>query len=185
MDDRVEKIIKNHLSEFDHFEKVDTDLMWNDFERRRSGNRQEKKYLFAINKWYAIAASIALVVGCALFFQFQEEDHKYLIVNNLEEFDQGLAQYQETLVSSMDSYMAVMKSLNLDLKDYPDIAESLDQVERLAMSYQNDLNQYGPDPKIIKAILKCTKQKVKLYEMLLYQVELKSYHEKKNEKFKI
>ena len=185
MSDHLENKIKDQLAELDSIEKLDIDLMWDDFRRRRTPQNPAKKAFLINARWYAIAASITLLVSFFIFIQSDKNPNKYLIVSNLDEVDEDLAHYQNSLVLSMDAYASTLKSMNVKLEDFPDIEESLDQVERLAISYQNDLKKYGPDPKIIKAILKCSKQKVELYEILLYQLEIKNYHEKKSEKFKI
>jgi len=185
MNDPFEKKIRDHLDEFDQMEALDKDLMWSHFERKRQLGKTNKIHFKLNNGWFAVAASITALLACLIIFQNQNKVHKNLIVNNLEHLDEGLVEYQASLVSSMDSYASTIKSLDVRFEEFPEISESLDQVERLAKSYQIDLKQYGPDPKIIKAILKCAKQKVELYEMLLYQIEIKKYHEKKNEKFKV
>ena len=175
--DKVEDYIKSNRDAFKHIEPLDTDLMWSEFENRRNEKKNKVIQLWNV-KWTSIAASLALLISAYTCFHHFSSQSDSFVINDLENIDHSLVGYQESMLSSLETYDESLQNMGVEWNDYPDVLESLDQLERLAESYQRDLKKYGPQPKILKSILKCTKQKIRIYEILINQIELKRYHEK-------
>ena len=142
----------------------------------------QPKLIFIWRKW-AVAASVLFTISLAAYFLTQPKDSNVAFVEKLELIDPQLADYQKNLLATLNHQKNLIKSLNIAPTDYQDIFQQLEELESIIQQYQADSNQYGPNRKIIKALLKCAKQKIRLYEILLFEIDLNEHSKQlENEK---
>ena len=173
MSKELEKFIKANADTFNQVEQPDVEQFWSEFQEGRKPRR-------SIKRWYglSIAASILLLLSLFFFHQPEPVEQDIAFIENLEEIDPQLAEYQAMLVSTLALQDSTIQALDIDSTKYEDIYLQLQELDELTQKYREDLKRYGPEKKIIKSLLKCSKQRIRLYELLLYEVELNSYHEK-------
>lgn len=181
MSDNFENYIKNNLDEFDSVESPDVDEFWNEFQ-----DEPGQKKIVRLWPVLVIAASIILLIGLFFFNPNKPTtDTAQWAIQNLKQNDPHLADYQAMLVSTMYQQDSLIKSLNVSPTEHQDIYQSLADLEEMEKEYMADLALDGSNEKIILALFKCAKQRIRLYELILYQLELKDYHEKLEHKIEI
>jgi len=171
MSESLDDFIKDNLSELDRMEEPDAEQFWADFQ-------QGKKPVW---KPLAVAASLLLLIG---FFIFQptEPSEDPLALENLRNIDPQLAESHAILVSMLAEQDSLIKTMNIAPEEYQDIYDQLKELDKVTAKYKEDLKKYGPDRKIIKSLLECSKRRIKLYELLLHEIELKNYYDELDKK---
>ena len=171
MNDSFEDFIKDNLRELDQVEQPDTEQFWLEFQK---GKKPAKR--FGLWKPMAIAASLLFLIG---FFAFPSKtvSEDPMALENLRKIDPQLAEYQALLVSALAEQDSLLKTMNIATEEYQDIYDQLKELDQVTAKYREDLKKYGPDRKIIKNLLECSKRRIKLYELLLHEIELKTYYD--------
>ncbi|MEL6865869.1 MAG: hypothetical protein AAFP19_15695 [Bacteroidota bacterium] len=173
MNKEFDRFIQDHSADFDQVEQPDAEAFWEDFESKHL-HRSKGQWIQPV---LAIAASMAIALSAYFLHHQPVAENDPMAIENLYEIDPQLAEYQTLLTTMLAIQDSTIKSLNIDLKDYPDIQKQLKELDELTQKYREDLHQYGPDRKIIKALLQCAKQRVRIYELLLFEIELNNYQD--------
>lgn len=174
MNEELEKFINAHRHELDQVEQVDAETLWEEFNLKRSPLKG--RHLWTV----AVFIGLCIVFSVIVSMYSHRTQHVDWMVPDLEEHDPDLAQYQALMIQSIEEQEEIIQSLSIDKNEYTDILQSLNQLDDITKQYKLDLDQNGPSPQIIKALLRCTKQRVRLYELLLYKYELKKYQDELN-----
>lgn len=171
MSEDLEDFIKDNLNELDQVEQPDTEQFWADFQKVKKPAKR-----FSLWKPITIAASLLLLIG---FFaqQSKEVSTDPMAIENLRSIDPQLAEYQAILISTIAEQDSLIQSMNIAPEEYQDIYDQLKELDKVTAKYKEDLKKYGPDRKIIKTLLECSKRRIKLYELLLHEIELKTYYD--------
>lgn len=169
----IEGFIEDHLESFDHIEQPDVDLFWQDFVNRKQMPAKDKP-----NRRLGMTLFFGLLLCGALFFQYdKDQSETQWMITNLEELDPELSKYQMMIQKTLEQQHELLISMDINPKDHRDVYQSLDELDRITIEYKADLKEFGPQPRIIKALLKCAKQRVRLYELILFETELKAYQD--------
>ena len=173
MSRKLEEFVRANLDCFDEVEAPDVDLFWLSFKQNKAASGWA-------SAWWklAIAASVAVIIGVMCTWIISNRDANIMTVSNLHRIDPNLAEYHKSLNVSIANYNRLIETIRIDPETLEEFNSKLNEVESITQKYQIDLETYGPDPNVIKSLLKCSKQKVRLYEILLYEIQLKTYHEK-------
>jgi len=177
MSESLDDFIKSNRDELDKVEQPDIEAFWADFQEHKKENRRQ------IPRWsfVAIAASLLLLIGTFLFYPRTQLEGT-MALEELEINDPLLAEYKAVLVSTLVSQDSLIKSLEIAEEEHEDIFEQLKQLDEVVARYRADLQEYGPNKKIVKNLLLCAKQRIQLYEILLHEIELKNNYNELDEK---
>lgn len=172
MSERIEEYIQDNLRAFDNIESINAEEFWNEYSRSDASPLKLKM-------WYlALVSLIVFAVLGYLWTSNKEVVHdEYYAMPQLEKEDPQLADYQMSMIESIAASQTVINSKEIDKKNYEEIYTELENLDKEIKQHQRELESYGYNSDIIKSILRCTKLKVRLYEILLFEIELNVHYE--------
>jgi len=174
MNENLEQFIIDHRHEFDQIEQVDSASLWREIQSTKKPTNG--KHIWSVVVF--IGMGLLLSAYVSMYTTGHKQDD--WTIPNLELHDPELAKYQDLMIESVLEQEQIMQALSIDKNEFKDILHSLDQLDTITKQYKLDLKEKGPSPQIIKALMRCAKQRVHLYELLLYKYELKKYQDELN-----
>ena len=173
MNNDIEEFARKNLESFDQVEQPDVDLFWEDLAKRKELQHKDKP-----NSRLGVTLFFGLLLCSSLFFQYtQHQSETQWMITNLEELDPELSKYQSMIQETLEQQEDILKTMDINRNNHSDVYKSLDDLDQITLKYKADLKEFGPQPRIIKALLKCAKQRVRLYELILFEIELKAYED--------
>lgn len=173
MNNDIEEFVQKNLKSFDQVEQPDVDLYWEDLAKRKQIQENDKP-----SRRLGLTLFFGFLLCGSLFFQYhQDQSETQWMITNLEELDPELSKYQSMIQETLEEQHNILNAMNINRNDHRDVYESLDELDRITKKYKADFEEFGPQPRIIKALLKCAKQRVRLYELILFETELKAYQD--------
>ena len=172
MNKKLENFINSNRRAFDQVEQPDALQFWVEFQAKRQASKR-------LNLWSAIgiAASILLAIGIFTLFDENEKEEPSWVIQNLHQIDPQLADYQAILITAMAVQDSTFESIGIDPATNESFSKQLKELDEITEKYREDLEKYGPNPKVIKSLLRCAKLRIRLYEILLFEIQLDTHYE--------
>jgi hypothetical protein len=167
----LEQRINESRKDLDRVERVDVSRMWAALETNLEQDKKTKPNGWQINignnwKW-SIAAMIVLAAG---LFWLQPNTTQ----NNIPD----LAEYYPHLKETEESYQQLIsqkeKDINLkrlDQKDYPDLFEELELLEKIHLEYLKDVPEFKSNDQLINTLIRYYEQRIRILERLSNEIE--------------
>lgn len=168
-----EEYIRKNRNKLD-VEQANEDMLWNGISE--SLNQDKKKNLHIFLK---IAASIIIlfVIG---FFSYQVvaiRTNQELILANI---DPNLAKQEAELQNQIKVYYKAIEQSNFDKDLLTTNFKDLEYIDTLINQYSKDLNQNGPNTRLLNSLMDLYEKKIRLLNRMLNEIE----KSQKNENYK-
>lgn len=146
-------------------ENPDEDFLWTGISH--SLNKKNRKKRFLILK---IAASIIVVLGIAtVIYQLTSiRTNQQLILANI---DPDLAKQEAQFQNQINTYYKILAKSDYNKNILVSSFNDLEYIDTLITIYSNDLNQNGPNPKLLNSLMDLYQKKIKLLDRMLNEIE--------------
>lgn len=159
--DPFEEQVKGLQHEMDT-DELDIEASWTGIHHRLPKKRRTMRV------WYA-AASIILLAGIGWFLRPPESPKNWIEYQGeitVGSLSPELAKLEEEYKLEINSKWNALDKDAIDSAELQFILDELSLLEELSTEYQNDLQELGPNEKIIQTILKCYERKIQLLDQL-------------------
>lgn len=157
-------------------EKPDEDFLWTGISQ--SLNKKSKRKSYFILK---IAASVLIILG-ASFFAYELisiHNNQKLI---LAKIDPDLAKQEAQFQHQIKTYYQLLENADYDKSLLETSFKDLEYIDTLINKYSADLNQFGPNPRLLNSLMDLYQKKIKLLDRMLNEIEKdKKYENDKTE----
>lgn len=170
---KIDEYISKNRQEFD-VEKPDVDYLWTGISQ--SLNTKKRQKLFFLFK---IAASVIILLGIG-FIAYQMlaiRSNQELI---LAKVDPNLAKEEQQLQNQIKVYYQVLKDSDYNKDLLSENFKDLEYIDTLLKQYSNDLNQNGPNPRLLNSLMDLYEKKIRLLDRMLNEIE----KDRQNENYK-
>ena len=101
--------------------------------------------------------------------------NQQLILANI---DPNLAKQEAQFQNQIKTYYQVLQKTNYNEDLLTSSFSDLEYIDTLINKYSNDLNQNGPNPKLINSLMDLYQKKIKLLDRMLNEIEKNKNYEK-------
>ncbi|MBI9054188.1 MAG: hypothetical protein JEY96_10260 [Bacteroidales bacterium] len=164
--------MRKNRHQFD-VEKPDEDFLWTGISQSLNKNKP-KRFLFL-----KIAASIIIIIGLS-FITYQLttiSNNQQLILANI---DPNLAKQEAQFQDQIKVYYKVLEKSEYNKNLLATSFRDLEYIDTLINQYSNDLNQNGPNPRLLNSLMDLYQNKIRLLDRMLNEIE----KENKDENYK-
>lgn len=174
---KFEKSMQQIRPELD-VEKTDEEYLWKGISEGINRRKTRKKLLF-----WRMAASLLLLVVLGFLFQHivweRNQDNKLL----LKGYGEKIANQEAQLVKEINTYQEKLKQADFNKNKLATEFSELKRIDRLINQYSEDLEAYGPKPKILHTLIDLYHKKIRVMDRMLNEIQKTKRHE--NHKFNI
>ena len=166
----IEEYIRKNRNQLD-VERADEDYLWTGISHSLKRRPKQKRF-FTIK----IAAAVILVVALS-FITYQVtslRSNQQLILANI---DPNLAKQEAQFQNQIKTYYQVLQKTTYNEDLLTTSFRDLEYIDTLINKYSNDLNQNGPNPKLINSLMDLYQKKIKLLDRMLNEIEKNKNYE--------
>lgn len=168
---KLESYIRNNRKALD-VEKPDAENMWKGVQQELGRLKKHRQIVF-LRAAAAIAAIMILSVLVAYFIGRDQQPG--LIFANM---DPDLAKQEVQFLNQIDHYSQQLKKINFNQNQLVTSYRDLEYTDELIKYYSEDLQQKGPNPKLVHSIMDLYQKKILILNRMLNEIE-------KNENYEI
>lgn len=143
-------------------DELDIEASWTGIHHRLPKKQNNRRI------WYA-AASVVLVAAIGWLLIPKEKPKEWIEYRGeitVGSLSPELAKLEEEYQLEISSKWEAIDRSAVDSAELQFILDELELLEELSAEYQNDLQELGPNEKIIQTILKCYERKIQLLDQL-------------------
>jgi len=169
---KFEEYMRKNRHQFD-VEKPDEDFLWTGISQSLN-NKKPKRFLIL-----KIAASIVMIMGLS-FITYQLitiKNNQQLILANI---DPDLAKQEAQFQNQIKVYYKVLEKSDYNKELLATSFKDLEYIDTLINQYSNDLDQNGPNPRLLNSLMDLYQNKIRLLDRMLNEIE----KENKDENYK-
>lgn len=166
----IEEYIRKNRNQLD-VEKVDEDYLWTGISH--AVNMKSRRTRFLTLK---IAAAVILVVALS-FITYQVTSLRSNQQLILAKIDPNLAKQEAQFQNQIKTYYMVLQKTDYNEDLLTTNFRDLEYIDTLINKYSNDLNQNGPNPKLINSLMDLYQKKIKLLDRMLNEIEKNQNYE--------
>lgn len=166
----IEDYIRKNRNKLD-VEKTDEDYLWTGISHSINKKTNQKRFM-AIK----IAASIVLVLALS-FISYQLTSlrtNQQLILANI---DPNLAKQEAQFQNQIKTYYKVLQKSNFNEDLLTTNFNDLEYIDTLISKYSDDLNQNGPNPKLLNSLMDLYQKKIRMLNRMLNEIEKNNKYE--------
>ncbi len=165
----LESYIRKNRKELD-IEKPDEDYLWTGISQ---AVKVPRKHLII---WRSVAAvSAVLIVSLTLTYFLSYGRKPQLIFVNI---DPALASQEAQFLNQITSYSKLIKQASYNDSQLATGGNEIRFIDELINQYSEDLQQNGPNPKLINSLMDLYRKKIMLLERMLNEIEKNKNNEK-------
>lgn len=168
---KLESYIKKNRKALD-VEEADEKSLWEGI--NKAVQRTRRSRFLMINRSAAAVAAFILLSSIAAYFIGRNHSDKLILINA----DPELARQEVLLLKQIDDYSEKIKATGFDV----DLLESgkgeVKYIEDLIHYYTEDLEQNGPNPRLINSLIDLYEKKLLVLNRMLNEIEINESHEK-------
>lgn len=166
-----EHIIKNRSD-------LDTVIPDDEFIWKGISSRLETRKRAARLQWKAVAALLILLsVGSVSIYSVNRTLHQQPAWISLNDISRELGQEEKQFRQDVFRKMDEIRSLDMDPELSIELYRELHQINLQYDAYLSDLQQMGNNPKVIRGLIRCYEQKIKILEKTIREIEKNDRHE--------
>ena len=184
MDD-LEKNIQAKRGELDYVEQVEETQLWNTIRSQLEAAPPAKQVSFT--KWWAIAASVALVVlmiSTVLMWQ-QLQRNEELLQYSLSSLSPELEQQEENYKQIIQTKKQEINFDQLNPNEFQALFEELEILDDLYQEYAAQIPMYGKNDRLINTLIKYYELKIRILEQLENELIKKRHYENYDREIKM
>jgi hypothetical protein len=160
----IEEYIRRNRNQLD-VEKPDEDYLWTGISH--SINKKSVRTRFLPMK---IAAAVILVIALS-FIGYQVtslRNNQQLI---LAKIDPNLAKKEARFQNQIQSFYTLIEESDYDKDQLITSFKDLEYIDTLIIKYSDDLNKYGPNPKLLNSLMDLYQKKIRMLNRMLNEIE--------------
>jgi hypothetical protein len=161
---KFDEYIRNNRQKFD-VEKPDEDYLWTGISQSLNNKKKRNSYLIL-----KIAAAIFIAIGLS-FITYQMiaiRLNQELILANI---DPKLAKEEAELQNQIKVYYQVLENSDYNKDLLSENFKDLEYMDTLILQYSKDLNQNGPNPRLLNSLMDLYQKKIRLLDRMLNEIE--------------
>lgn len=177
--DNFEKYMRENRGELDRLEPLDDKAMWKGVVKRMPPTESPPKGQAITNhglrskwKWLAMAASVAALIGWALYF-FQPVERPF----SLADISPELAEREADLLRLISQKETEIGLDQLDRAAFAEVFGELAELENSAAVTRQDLAEGQTKERTLETLLRQYELKIRILENLKREIEKKEYHD--------
>ncbi len=166
----IEEYIRKNRNQLD-VERADEDYLWTGISHSIKSIPKQKRF-FTLK----IAATIILLVALS-FITYQVtslRNNQQLI---LAKIDPNLAKQEAQFQNQIKTYYTILQKTDYNEDLLTTSFRDLEYIDTLINKYSDDLNQNGPNPKLINSLMDLYQKKIKLLDRMLNEIEKNQNYE--------
>ena len=173
--DELEQFIRVNKDQFAQIEQPDLNRLWSDFNRSQASTSAGRKY-------WLLAASVAIAVALlAGLIGYSMGGSAQPSLAALIAEDHYLSAHYENLSAEIAKREEQVAAKNIQKEDYETLFQALEEWDGLQQLYEADLANYSNEQELIRSLLQHHEKKIRLLELLLFEVEKKSKYEQRDQ----
>lgn len=162
---KFEEHIRNIRPNLD-VEKPDEEYIWKGI----SAELYRKKTIFRSLFWKIAAVALLLITTGLLLINYINKNvssHQLLLTNQGEE----VAEQEAQLVKQINLYQKELKQANNNKEKLATEFSEIKKIDRLIKKYSEDLENYGPDPRILNTLMDLYHKKIMVMDRMLNEIQ--------------
>jgi hypothetical protein len=162
---KFEDQIKNMRSQMD-VEQTDEQYIWKGIAKDIHKSKANRKLIF-----WKIAAGLLLILTTSLLiinYSNQNKNNSQLL---LAEQDEEMAAQEAQLVKQINVYKSELKQANYNKEKLATEFSEIKKIDRLIQKYSEDLENYGPDPRILNTLMDLYHKKIMVMDRMLNEIQ--------------
>lgn len=166
----IEEYIRKNRNQLD-VEHPDEDYLWTGISH--SINKKKSRSRFLALK---IAAAVVVIIALSVItYQVTSlRSNQQLILANI---DPDLAKQEAQFQHQIKTYYQVLQKTDYDKDQLATSYKDLEYIDTLIQKYSEDLNTYGPNPKLLNSLMDLYQKKIKLLDRMLNEIEKQKRYE--------
>jgi len=160
----IEEYIRKNRQNID-VENADEDYLWTGISHSINTKNNQKRF-FTLK----IAAAAILVITLS-FITYQVtslRNNQQLI---LAKIDPNLAKQEAQFQKQIKTYYQFIQKANYDEDLLATSFNDLEYIDTLISKYSEDLNKYGPNPKLVNSLMDLYQKKIRMLNRMLNEIE--------------
>jgi hypothetical protein len=166
----IEEYIRKNRNQLD-VEHPDEDYLWTGISHSISKKKSRSRFLVL-----KIAAAAAVIIALSVItYQVTSlRNNQQLILANI---DPDLAKQEAKFQHQIKTYYQVLQKTDFDKDQLATSYKDLEYIDTLILKYSEDLNTYGPNPKLLNSLMDLYQKKIKLLDRMLNEIEKQKRYE--------
>ena len=166
----IEEYIRKNRHQLD-VEKPDEDYLWTGISHSINNRNKQRRFLTI-----KIAASVIVIVTLSIItFQLTSiRSNQQLILSNI---DPNLAKQEAQFQNQIKTYYKILQKTNYNEDLLTTSFRDLEYIDTLISKYSDDLNQNGPNPKLINSLMDLYQKKIRMLNRMLNEIEKNQKYE--------
>jgi len=164
----IEEYIRKNRNQLD-VEKPDEDYLWTGISH--SINKKQKRFIVL----KIAAAAIVIITLSVIAYQVTSFRSNQQLI--LAKIDPDLAKQEAQFQHQIKTYYQVLETKNFNEDLLTSNFKDLEYIDTLINKYSDDLNKYGPNPKLLNSLLDLYQKKIKLLDRMLNEIEKNQKYE--------
>ncbi len=160
----IEEYIRQNRQNID-VENADEDYIWAGISHSINKKSNQKRF-FTLK----IAAAAVLVIALS-FITYQVTSLRSNQQLILAKIDPNLAKQEAQFQNQIKTYYQVIQKANYDENMLATSFNDLEYIDTLIQKYSEDLNTYGPNPKLINSLMDLYQKKIRMLNRMLNEIE--------------
>ena len=175
MKSNLESYIDKNRERLD-LDTPDDDLIWKNVSGTLEARKKRTGWL-----WKAAAIFLILVsVGSVSIYSVNRTLQQQPAGISLKDISKELADEEVLFRHSVYQKMDQVKESNISPELSVELYRELHQIDIQYDAYLADLQEMGENPKVIRGMIRCYEQKIKILEKTIREIEKSERHENKN-----
>lgn len=166
----IEEYIRKNRNQLD-VEQPDEDYLWTGISH--SLNKKKSRSRFLVLK-FAAAAVVIIALSVITYQVTSLRSNQQLILANI---DPDLAKQEAQFQHQIKTYYQVLQKTDFDKDQLATSYKDLEYIDTLILKYSEDLNTYGPNPKLLNSLMDLYQKKIKLLDRMLNEIEKQKHYE--------
>lgn len=166
----IEEYIRKNRNQMD-VEHPDEDYLWTGISHSITKKKNHSRFLTL-----KIAAAVVVMVALSVItYQVTSlRSNQQLILANI---DPDLAKQEAQFQHQIKTYYQVLQKTDYDKDQLATSYKDLEYIDTLILKYSEDLNTYGPNPKLLNSLMDLYQKKIKLLDRMLNEIEKNKNYE--------
>ena len=176
MNGKLESYIKENRERLD-LEIPDDELIWGNIAAQLAVRRKQRSLL-----WKIAAVILVLVsIGSVSIYLIYKTSRIQPEGISLADISKELAAEEQMFRLAVYQKMNQVSNSGIDPQLSYQLYEELHQIDLQYADYFDDLQDLGEHPKVIRGLIRCYEQKLKILEQTLREIEKSKRHENKRD----
>jgi len=169
----IEEYIRKNRNQLD-VERADEDYLWTGISHSLNTKSSKKKQRRFFTLKIAAAAILIIALSLITYQITSLRSNQQLI---LAKVDPKLAKQEAQFQHQIKTYYEVLQKTDYDKKHLTTNFKDLEYIDTLINKYSNDLNKYGPNPKLLNSLMDLYQKKIRLLDRMLNEIEKNKKYE--------